>query len=116
MDGFFVAKIQKLSDKRPEDSAEKAEPVPGKEPKAEAIVANKADDDSEEEKPKLRKKVKKGGKKRKGGDDQNAQKKKKKGETLSIPPRPAAQPEKKQKKLNAKTMKPRRRKPEPSSA
>jgi 25S rRNA (cytosine2870-C5)-methyltransferase len=107
MDGFFVAKIQKLSDKRPRDTVEITEQVCDKEP-VESQIANKNDDSDEE--PKLRRNLNKGGKKRKAADDRNTQKKKKKGETLSFPPRAASLPEMKQKKLNAKVTKPRRRK------
>lgn len=107
MDGFFVAKIQKLSDKRPGDTVVKTEQVCDKEP-VESNVTNKNDESDEE--PKFRRNLRKGGKKRKAGDDRNAQKKQKKGENLSFPPRAAIQPETKQKRLSAKVSKPRRRK------
>ena len=112
MDGFYVAKIQKLSDKRKgeDDKKQAAEEgvtddvkvtEPEEDVKKPAVVV---DDDSEKRHSKKRGKGKKRGKESYlAADDQNkAQKKRSK---ISYP---AVQPQQKKKKTNAKVSKPRR--------
>lgn len=105
MDGFYVAKIQKLSDKRPEDTVEEASEVPDKKE-----VAMEAEKDTKQEKPnqKNEKKTKKG-KKRTAEDERKAEKRRKKASKISFPP-VQKQTRKKKKHLNAKVTQPRRRK------
>ncbi|KAL3903761.1 MAG: hypothetical protein SGILL_010324 [Bacillariaceae sp.] len=102
MDGFFVAKIQKLSDK-----------IKGQnEPTADAKVEEKTEVASAEKDTKKKTKVK--GKKRKSAsklnDDDEASKKAKK-EKVSVPPaRPASKKKKEKNSKSAKMTKPRRKK------
>ncbi|CAB9517178.1 25S rRNA (cytosine(2870)-C(5))-methyltransferase [Seminavis robusta] len=109
MDGFYVAKIIKLSDRKPEDTLE-----PEEENEEKAAVPTNNDKASSKKKKKKNKKVL--GKKRKGGDEEDDDnkdteedqaKKKKKGAKFSVPP-PKPQPKEK-KKTNAKVTKPRRK-------
>ena len=100
MDGFYVAKIQKLSDRRPgvtkgqedntDDQIDEEEPV----------------ETVEEEKKKVDKKnnSKKGTKKGKSDDTEIEEPTKKRALQISVPPKT----KKKQRRLNAKVTKPRR--------
>lgn len=101
MDGFFVAKIVKLSDRKPEDTLEPVEEIEGAAGKVKDSTKKKSDEKGS------KKKKKKDAKKRKGapaedGEDQPAPVKPK----LSIPP-PRSVPKKP--KTNAKVTKPRRK-------
>ena len=112
MDGFYVAKIQKLSDRRP-----------GEEKKSGAVDADikvdekdsgvqVSDEDnasgSDEETPTKKKYAKAvPGKKRKKGQNDQVKKKPKVFQRMSVPP---TKPKQKAKKLNAKMTKPRRQK------
>ena len=124
MDGFYVAKIQKLSDRIP---GEEKTPTTTSEPDEEAEITNaekegtrvsddEDDDDDKEEADDVegekQASPRKGkalvqNKKRKAENKEKV-KKKPKVEKVSIPP---TQPKPKQKKLNAKMTKPRRKKP-----
>ena len=105
MDGFFVCKIQKLSDKVPGET----KPVEGEEAQEEEVDKKSESNVVQDAKPGKRdaKKSKKKGKKRRSADEEEKPTKKSKTEKISVPP-----PKQKQmkKKLNAKTSKPRRTK------
>eukprot|EP00339_Tiarina_fusa_P022281 CAMPEP_0117062722 /NCGR_PEP_ID=MMETSP0472-20121206/43723_1 /TAXON_ID=693140 ORGANISM="Tiarina fusus, Strain LIS" /NCGR_SAMPLE_ID=MMETSP0472 /ASSEMBLY_ACC=CAM_ASM_000603 /LENGTH=676 /DNA_ID=CAMNT_0004782017 /DNA_START=64 /DNA_END=2094 /DNA_ORIENTATION=- len=108
LDGFYVCKIQKLSDKIPGQKKE----IEGSEPSAkteEVDEASKAKKEARQDSGKKRQEVnkQKRGKKRKGTRDDSNISKKKKAEKVSLPPK---QQKQKSKKLNAKMTKPRRRK------
>lgn len=99
-----MAKIIKLSDRKPEDSLE---PV---EPDAEAAKEHVEDDKKKEEvssKKKKKKHLPKHLKKRKAGDE-GAEENKEGKQKFSVPP-PKAQPKAKKPKTNAKVTKPRRK-------
>lgn len=107
MDGFYVAKIQKLSDKRKgEDEKKEATGEGGND-------YNEMTDAPKEKKPvvakddnKPAKKKQKGKKRRSESEDDDRQKKaQKKSSKISIP---AVQPQQKKKKTSAKVSKPRR--------
>jgi hypothetical protein len=102
MDGFYVAKIQKLSDKLPEDTFEEPSEVPVKDEAA--MKVEKGKDGDKETKHERGKK----GKKRTTEDDRIAEKRRKKSSKISFPP--VQKQALKKKKLNAKVTKPRRRK------
>lgn len=112
MDGFFVAKIVKLSDRRPEDTLESAE-APEEEVAAAVTTKNKKQEGANSS---INKKGKKDKKKRKGGptddEDGNDGNDNKEGKAskpkLSIPPA-KVQPKAKKQKTNAKVTKPRRK-------
>jgi len=111
MDGFYVAKIQKLSDRKPEDSAEKEEGDSGDE---DAVAANVVGDkkakggDDKNNKTNDRTKIKKRkGGKRKVGEVEKPSKKKPRSDHLSVPP-PMQNKQQKKKTTNAKVTKPRR--------
>lgn len=103
MDGFYVAKIQKLSNRCPQDTLEEKE-----EAVAQTATAPKQNDDADKQRGKKK------GKKRGANDwkEMQLQKKKKmqqqksKRDAVSTPP----VLQKKKKKENAKTTKPRRHK------
>ena len=107
MDGFYVAKIQKLSDKRKGEEEKKQVAT------EEGVTADTSDV-SEGKKPavveddnKPTKKKQKGKKRRNESEDDDERQKKaqKKSSKISIP---AVQPQQKKKKTNAKVSKPRR--------
>jgi len=106
MDGFYVAKIQKLSDKKKGESEQK---------KTENEEAVEKETVAEEETKKDAKKPKKKyGKKRKGGKDKDQEldaARMVKREKLSVPPRNLNKNKKKENQ-NAKMTKPRRKKEE----
>lgn len=110
MDGFYVCKIQKLSNKIPGET----QPVEGEEIQVEEVEKEpKTSNDAEVAKPKKQDSKKghhdkKRGKKRRGADKEEKPKKKSKAEKISVPP--PKQKQQKKKKLNAKTLKPRRKK------
>lgn len=127
MDGFYVAKIQKLSDKRPEDNEKDEEDV------KEETVEEKVGDTSEEEidwAAEVRRAVSKGkkevrkntaapptaetdSKKRPADDDDvdaNVVEKKAKGKKSHMSMPPKKEQKKKKNSTNAKVTKPRRRK------
>lgn len=91
MDGFFVAKIQKLSDRKPEDTTE------AQEDDTKEAVAEEAASKRKEQKRKVDEKPL---------PDKEIVKKKARSEHLSIPPK--TQNRVKKKKTNAKVTKPRR--------
>jgi hypothetical protein len=102
MDGFYVCKIQKLSDAIPGETKNT-----GIEEKAAQEVEEKPDKKSEapkqsKEVPKRSKKSKKRGKKRAAPDEPE------KGKEIKISIPPTMQKQNKKKKVNAKMSKPRR--------
>lgn len=103
MDGFFVAKIQKLSDNRPgetkenEKAEEETEEVSESEEQKEDTTSSKEAGSKEKSKPK----------KRKRAEEEPKKEKKLKSSNVSIPPTKQKQGKKK-KQNNAKTSKPRR--------
>lgn len=102
MDGFYVAKIIKLSDLKPEDTLEPVDP--DEEVVTEKVKANKEDKSSGKKKKK--KHLPKHKKKRKSDEELGEQEG---GKTkVSVPP-PKAQPKIKKQKTNAKVTKPRRK-------
>ena len=103
MDGFFVAKIQKMSDKRPGEEAPKGDE--NKETKSSS--QSKTENNAEEPVPKK----KRAGKKSKRASPRDAKepnKKRRKSDQLSVPP---ARAKPRNAKTNAKMTKPRRQKP-----
>lgn len=80
MDGFYVAKIQKLSDKRPEDTIEEPKEVPD----MEEIVVEA--EDKKDAKPETKGHKTTKGKKRTVEDERKAEKRRKKGAKISFPP------------------------------
>ena len=106
MDGFYVAKIQKLSDRRPDDTIEEASEVPDKEKMTMEVEEDKADEKDQMGKNQTQKK--KFNKKRTAEDDRKAEKRRKKGAKISFPP--VQKQSGKKKKLDAKMTRPRRRK------
>jgi ribosomal RNA methyltransferase Nop2 len=104
MDGFFVAKIQKLSDRKPEDGMEKEEV--NSDDDEDAVAA-----DTTEKKPVKttkhndKKRPHKRGTKRKEGEEEKPSKKKPRSDHLSVPPPKQNQ---QKKKKGAKVTKPRR--------
>lgn len=100
MDGFYVAKIQKLSDKRPEDRVEQATGDA-----VEEETATKADKSKKEESESKPGKTKKG-KRRNANDDRKAEKRRKKAEKISVPP-PSKSVAGSKMKLNIKVTQPR---------
>lgn len=107
MDGFYVAKIKKLSDKRPEDNVKEPSQVPDKEEVEVGMEVEKGRDEDKEPKHKSDQKTKKG-KKRSAEDERKAEKRRKKGAKMSFPP--IKKHSRKKKKLNAKVTQPRRKK------
>lgn len=108
MDGFYVAKIQKLSDKRKGEEDKKQPTEEGVPADVEVTGAPKekkpalVEDDNKQSK----KKKKQGKKRRNESEDDDRQKKaQKKSSKISIP---SVQPQQKKKKTNAKVSKPRR--------
>jgi hypothetical protein len=118
MDGFYVAKIQKLSDRRPGEektSYTANEKIAGGEDVKVDEAGNGvqvSDEDgassSDEATPSKKKQVKESAasKKRKKGQKDQVKKKPKVVQKVSVPP---TKPKQKTKKLNAKMTKPRRR-------
>lgn len=105
LDGFYVCKIQKLSDKIPGEEKAREQGVAEEEPVKEETKTEKSVKQDEK-----KNRSKKRGKKRRnvsGDDDANELKKKKKSDKMSLPPK---KPQQKTKKLNAKMTKPRRQK------
>lgn len=116
MDGFYVAKIQKLSDKRKGEEEKKAEEATD-EVKDDAVKVKAGDDkkDKQQQSSKKNKKNQKGKKRGKGssqddaeGDDNEKSMPRKKTK-MSVAPKVQAQSNQK-KKTNAKMTKPRRMK------
>ena len=103
MDGFYVAKIQKLSDKR-HGEAEKKEEVAAKE----AVETSKAETEAEVEDNKRSEKKKKRVKKFRRNEDRDEQQVVRKKSKMSIPNVQVQKSTKK--KTNAKVSKPRRMK------
>jgi hypothetical protein len=106
MDGFYVAKIIKLSDAKPEDTLD---PEEGDE---EAVAQNTEEKKKEDVTNKKKKKHLPKHKKRKADDDKGTEDETnpKSGKNkFSVPP-PKAQPKAKKQKTNAKVTKPRRKK------
>jgi ribosomal RNA methyltransferase Nop2 len=108
LDGFFVCKIQKLSDKIPGEkkAAENSEVSAETEELGEAAKPKVTTKDSGNKRQEVNKK--KRGKKRRGAPaDSKISEKKPKAEKVSLPPK---KPKQNTKKLNAKMTKPRRQK------
>ena len=107
MDGFYVAKIIKLSDRKPEDTLE---PEEGVDEANEAVVKEEKKKE-ETKKNKKKKHLPKHKKKRKAGDEggvDDDSKPKVSKNRFSVPP-PKEQPKAKKPKTNAKVTKPRRK-------
>ena len=123
MDGFYVAKIQKLSDRRPDDTKEpemEATAVAAEESKpADSTLVNVDAESSDEEEAPKKKWVMQGKKRSKRKEDDTPKKSKKaKSDHLSVPPKRVVPPTKvatTKKLASAKTSKPRRRKLEADS-
>ncbi len=112
MDGFFVCKIQKLSDKiKTEGGPSDVDVEEGPSGNAERLDA---DDKIKPLKKKIAGSGKKDNKKRSRPEAEFPTKKKAKSDKVSIPPTPASKSEKKsgKKTLSAKMTKPRRLNPE----
>jgi hypothetical protein len=107
MDGFYVAKIQKLSNKRPEEEAEKATNSDGKPSDPDKVQDEHVESGSETEVP-TQKKKRKGSKKRPGRQEREAEKLTKKGKPDRVSVPPPSQQQSKKRKLSAKVTKPRR--------
>mmetsp|Transcript_10695 Transcript_10695/g.24257 ORF Transcript_10695/g.24257 Transcript_10695/m.24257 type:complete len:398 (+) Transcript_10695:1-1194(+) len=109
MDGFYVAKIQKLSDKKKGDSDQK--PVKNEEEDKDQVATEVKNDAKKEKKTNgSKKKSKRKGGKGKDEDIDPARMTKKL--KVSVPPKKLNSNKKKEKKQNAKMTKPRRRKVE----
>jgi hypothetical protein len=108
MDGFYVAKIQKLSDKRKGEDDKKQAPEEGVAADAEVTDEPVTKPAVVEDEGKTTKRKQKG-KKRSNNEaepkDDNDQKTQKKRSKISYP---AVQPQQKKRKTNAKVSKPRR--------
>ena len=111
MDGFYVAKIQKLSDRRPgeEKKSDTVEADIKVDEKDSGVQVSEDDASSSDEETPTKKKHTKviPGKKRKKGQKDQVKKKPKMLQRVSVPP---TKPKQKAKKLNAKMTKPRRQK------
>jgi ribosomal RNA methyltransferase Nop2 len=107
MDGFYVAKIQKLSDKRKGEEDKKQPTEEGVPADVEVTGAPKEKKPALVEDDNKQSKKKKQGKKRsnESQDDDRQKKAQKKSSKISIP---SVQPQQKKKKTNAKVSKPRR--------
>lgn len=101
MDGFYVAKIQKLSDKKK-----------GEEKKVDGAVDDQvvAKEEGKKDESKQKKTPQKKGKKRKGGKSEEEDVQKTKREKISVPPKNLSNKKKEKQQKNAKITKPRRRK------
>lgn len=105
MDGFYVCKIQKLSDKIKGESDEMNEKGAENTEKASSSAEGKGRDET-------RSKSKNGHKKKRGAIEVDMPKKKAKTDKISVPPPLPRNSVKKEKKVSAKLSKPRRIKPE----